>query len=163
MKQQFQCTKWLLIFMLALSSIGCARIDAVGTAVFTSSMSTVALVNDQILRGSLKLYPDRTGRVSLDAQTPDEKGFTTSCMGRVRFTGTTNGTIDLRCNTGVMSELTFSMLNEISGFAYGSSSTGGVSLAFGLDEEQAKSYLQPSSQKKLEINPTSKRLELQYP
>lgn len=161
MKQQFQSTKGWAILALVASLSGCARIDAVGTSVFSSSMGSVAVVNDQIVRGRLNLYPDRTGRVILDAEKPDDKGFSTSCMGRVRFLGTTNGVIDLRCNTGLASELTFSMLNEISGFAYGASTTGGVSLAFGLDDMQAKSYLQPPPLKKLVLIPETGIMELQ--
>jgi hypothetical protein len=161
MKQKFQPIKWFVICFFGGVLAACARIDAVSTSVMTSTLNSVAVVNDQIVRGTLKLYPDRTGRVTLDAETPDDQGFIFSCMGRVRFLGTTNGVIDLRCNTGLASELTFSMLNEISGFAYGASTTGGVSLAFGLDDMQAKSYLQPPPQKRLVIQPETGLMQLQ--
>ena len=150
-----------MIYMLVAGLTGCARMDAIGTSILSSSMNSVAIVNDQIVRGKLQLFPDRTGRVTLDAERTDDKGFAISCMGRVRFLGTTNGVIDLRCNTGLASELTFSMLNEISGYAYGASTTGNVSLAFGLDNMQAKSYLQPPPQKKLIVIPETGAMELE--
>ncbi len=161
MKQFFCSIKRALALLLVISVSGCARMDAVGTSVLSTSMDTVAIVNDQIVRGRLLLYPDRTGRVTLNADKPDDKGFSVSCMGRFRYLATTNGTIDLRCNSGIMSELNFSMLSEISGYAYDASSDGGLSMVFGLDDMEAKSYLQPPPLKRLLISSESGQLELQ--
>ena len=161
MKQQIinLCSATGVLLVISLS--GCARIDAVGSSLVSSNISAIAVVNDQILRGDLQLYTDRTGNITLDADRPDEKGFVTSCMGRLRFSGTTNGTIDLRCNTGTAAELTFSKLSDISGFAYGQSATATVSFVFGLDVYQAKSYLRPPPSKILVVRPSDTALILQ--
>ena len=161
MKQQFNsaCCAAGLVLLTSLS--GCARIDAVGTNLMSSHVAAVAVVGDQILSGYLQLYPDRTGSVRLAVDRPDEKGFATSCMGRLRFAGSTTGTIDLRCNTGVATELTFSKLGDISGFAYGQYGTSMISFVFGLDYDQAKSYLRAPPSKQLVLRPEDGALVLQ--
>ena len=161
MKRQFNHACGAVALLLISGLWGCARIDAVSSSLMSSKIEAVAVVNDQILRGDLQLYPDRTGNVTLDADKADDKGFITSCMGRLRFTGTSAGAIDLRCNSGVATELVFTKLSDISGFAYGQSGSGAVSFVFGLDDEQAKSYLRAPPLKTLVLRPADGVLDLQ--
>ena len=161
MKQQINSACCAAGWVLFTGLSGCARIDAVGVNLMSSHIDAVAVVGDQILRGHLQLYPDRTGSVKLAVDVPDEKGVAASCMGRLRFAGSTTGTIDLRCNTGVTTELTFLKLSDISGYAYGQSGTSMISFVFGLDYDQAKSYLRAPPSKQLLLRPEDGALVLQ--
>jgi hypothetical protein len=150
----------VLVF-LGFQFAGCARIDAVATHVLTSGMGAVAVVNDQVLTGKLRLFPDRTGDVVLQKDKPEPDDLVTHCRGRVRFTSSTQGSIDLRCNNGIDSALSFAMVGDISGYAMGSSMVGEVTMTFGLDDAEALSYLRVAPPKKLILNPETDAIEVQ--
>ena len=122
---------------LALALAGCAKISDKAWRVVSAKMDAFALINDQAMQGEVALAPDRTGTVMLSA----DQGQPTSCVGPVRYTSTKGSVVDLRCNDGAMVELHISMLTETKGFAYGQTATGGASMAFGLDPQEAKAYL----------------------
>lgn len=136
---------------------GCARINDYASWPLTSSMDALAIVNGQLLQGEVKLLTDRTGKVTLAAA----KGPVTSCVGGLRFTGTTAGAIDLRCNDGSVVDMQFALLSEARGYAYGQTASGPVSLTFGLSNAQAQAYLKlPPNRKLVEVG-KEKTLELQ--
>ncbi len=125
--------------------------------VFATPTNALAIVGEQVLMGDVVLGIDRTGSVTLNA----EAGHPDSCLGSMRYTGTTAGTIDLRCNDGTAAELQFRMLGNSRGYAYGQTQKSAVSLTFGLSNQEARAYLVVPPNKKLVENPESEMLELQ--
>ncbi|MBC7917202.1 MAG: hypothetical protein H7Y28_05270 [Rhodoferax sp.] len=146
----------LVLTALAILS-GCAKINDYASWPLTSSIDAVAIVNAQLLQGEVKLVPDRTGRVTLSAS----QGAITSCVGSLRFTGTTAGAIDLRCNDGSVADMQFALLSEAKGYAYGQTASGPVSLTFGLPNAEARAYLKVPANRKLVEAGKDKKLELQ--
>jgi hypothetical protein len=136
---------------------GCAIVNDKAMRLFSSKVSAVAIVNAQLLQGDLVFTPDRTGTLSLAGA----NGPIANCSGQVRYTGTTSGAIDLRCNDGSAAELQFSLLSETRGYAYGQTATHVASLAFGLPAAQAQSYLKVPSDKRLVVRGADGALELQ--
>ncbi|MFZ3127665.1 MAG: hypothetical protein WA136_06570 [Rhodoferax sp.] len=150
-------TAWVLMACVAWGLSACARINDAGMAVFSSTVPAIAIVNGQLLQGEMQLYPDRTGVVTLrsDAdvnstagggaspslvQAP-AKGVVASCMGRMRYTATTTGTVDLRCNDGATADLKVTVLGETRGHGYGATGTGDASLVFGMAPAEARAHL----------------------
>ena len=146
----------LMLTTLSVLS-GCAKMNEYASWPLTSSIAAVAIVNAQLLQGEVRLVPDRTGRVTLSAA----QGAVTSCVGSLRFTGTTAGAIDLRCNDGSAVDMQFAMLSEVRGYAYGQSASGPVSLTFGLSNAEAQAYLKVPAKRKLVEAGKDKKLELQ--
>lgn len=136
---------------------GCAKINDYASWPLTSSIDALAIVNSQLLQGQVQLQPERTGRVTLSAA----QGPVTSCTGSLRFTSTSSGAIDLRCNDGSMVDMQFALLSEARGYAYGQTATGPVSLTFGLSTAQAQAYLKLPPNRKLVESGKDKTLELQ--
>lgn len=151
-------TAWILMACVAWGLSACARINDAGMAVFSSTVPATAIVNGQLLQGEMQLYPDRTGVVTLrsDADvnstasgpspglTPapaPAKGVVASCMGRMRYTATTTGTVDLRCNDGATADLKVTVLGETRGHGYGTTGTGDASLVFGMAPAEARAHL----------------------
>jgi len=65
-----------------------------------------------------------------------------SCVGRFRYTGTTMGSMDLRCNNGATADLRMALMGETRGYGYGQTATGGpASLTFGLSPAEARAHL----------------------
>ena len=145
MKQRLFKAAWVLA--AAVATMACARINDTGMWIFSSSAQATAIVNGQVLQGRVQLSPDRTGSVSLQAEQTAEKVAISQCMGRLRYTSTAAGTMDLRCNDGAAAELVFSLIGETRGYAYGETSTGPVSLVFGLTPTESLAYLKPPSNK----------------
>jgi hypothetical protein len=136
---------------------GCAKINDYASWPLATSVDAFAIVNTQLLQGKVQLLTDRTGRVTLSAA----KGPVTNCVGSLRFTGTTVGAIDLRCNDGADAALQFALLSETRGYAYGHTTAGPTSLTFGLPSAQAQAYLKvPPNRKLVEVG-KDKTLELQ--
>ena len=161
MKQKINRMFLLVVGFLSLFLYGCARIDAVATNALSSGMDAVAVVDDQILIGRLRLFPDRTGDLVLQKEKPEENGSTLQCMGRLWFAASRQGTLDLRCNNGLSSALTFVMVGDISGYAMGSGTTGDLSVAFGLNNDVAISYLRVTPPKRLLLNSVTGAIEIQ--
>ena len=136
---------------------GCAMVNDRAWRLFQSPTDALAIVNGQLLRGKVKLVPDRTGTLTLEAKS----GAITNCFGGLRFTSTQAGSMDLRCNDGSSTELQFSLISEARGYAYGQSAQGQVSLTFGLSDNDARAYLKVPEGKKLVEAGKDKVLELQ--
>jgi len=145
------------LISLVLTMAGCAMVTDMSKRVFATPTNALAIVGEQVLMGDVVLGVDRTASVTLTA----EQGQPDSCIGSMRYTSTTAGSIDLRCSDGVKAELQFQMLGNSRGYAYGQSNKSAVSLTFGLSNQEARAYLVVPPNKKLVENPESELLELQ--
>jgi hypothetical protein len=135
---------WIAVVSWMLT--GCALVNETGTKLFGSPLNALAIVNGQPMQGDVRLLPDRTGTVSVNASGGNAAVPISQCAGRLRFTGTSSGEIDLRCNEGSMVTLVFSMVSDATAYAYGRSATVPASLTFGMNANDARAYLQtPSS------------------
>jgi hypothetical protein len=155
--------KGALVLGAAAALMACARINDIGILVFSSTVQAAAILNGQLLQGQVQLSPDRTGSVTLLAEQTAEKAATptlSQCMGRLRYSSTAAGTMDLRCNDGTSVELVFSLIGETRGYAYGQNSTGPVSLVFGLTPSESMAYLKPPPNKQLSERVGTPLLEL---
>lgn len=121
--------------VLVLSLAGCAKINDVGMRLISSSAPALAVVNETLLSGELKLFTDRTGTVALNA------GSALQCMGNMRYTASKSGAINLKCSDNTEVSLNFNALSETSGFASGRGARGPASLTFGLEPANAAAYL----------------------
>ena len=151
----------LTIGLLA-SMVGCAQINDAGLAIFSSTLPTVAIVDAQLLQGEMQLFPDHTGTVTLRSRGVPDSGAAalTSCMGRLRYTSTTSGAIDLRCNGGVVADLKITLLGDTRGYGYGPTATGTASLTFGLSASETRAHLLVPANRQLVDHADSSYVEL---
>lgn len=162
-----QCVS-MVVMGFALGLVGCAQVSEVSLLIFSTRVPAIALVNGQLLQGEVQLLPDRTGAVTLSANTKTQsamgtgadKSFITSCVGQLRYTSTVAGVIDLRCSGGIACELVFTMLSETRAYAYGQLAGVPVSMTYGLTPDEAKAYLKLPTDKRLVARPGSSELEL---
>ena len=155
---------------------GCARVSDGALLVFSTRVPAFAVVEGQLLQGEVVLLTDRTGSATLKANSKfqgsqavnQQSGVATSavaqavtqCVGQLRYTSTTAGVLDLRCDGAVQAELRFTMLSETRGYAYSQTPSPAVSLTYGLAPDEAKAYLKPPPNKQLRARPGSADLEL---
>lgn len=161
--------------LVALLS-ACADINDTGLAMLATRVQAYAVVNEQLVQGEMTLYTDRTGTVALrvemakpaadnpfdfmapakPVERPAERPILNSCLGRFRYTATTYGVIDLRCNEGSTAELRMALIGETRGYGYGQTATGQVSLTFGMAPTEARAHLTaPPGKQLLETNGSS--------
>ena len=139
----------------------CADINDTGMAALATRVTAYAIVNEQLVQGEMTLYTDRTGTVALrvdvakpandnpfDFMSPAkplassvERPILNSCLGRFRYTATTYGVIDLRCNEGSTAEIRMALIGETRGYGYGQTATGQASLTFGMAPTEARAHL----------------------
>ena len=136
--------------------VGCAKINDVGLRLVSTNVDAFAVVKGQVLSGSVTLVPDRTGHVTLGAD-PDAA---TSCAGGMRFTAVNSGLIDLHCGDGSDAQLTFSLISDTRGYAYGLISNQPLSLVFGMSDQDAPAYLRPPAGRTLVVNEQDGGLQL---
>lgn len=151
----------------------CADINDTGLAALATRVQAYAIVNEQLVQGEMTLYTDRTGTVALRVEVakpvtenpfdlfvptkaterpperPPERPILNSCIGRFRYTATTYGVIDLRCNEGSTAELRMALIGETRGYGYGQTATGAASLTFGMAPTEARAHLSTPSGKQL--------------
>lgn len=136
--------------MIAASSLGgCALVNEASSLALSTAVPAQAVVNEQLVRGELVLSPDRTGLATLRADPPggdavakgDGGPVLTSCVGRLRYTATTAGVVDLRCNDGAMAEVRVTLIGDTRGYGYGEGNTGLASMVFGMTPKEARAYL----------------------
>ncbi|MFZ2309465.1 MAG: hypothetical protein WAW73_06175 [Rhodoferax sp.] len=154
---------------------GCADLNDTGLAALATRVPAYAIVNEQLVQGEMTLFPDHTGTVTLRGQTmpgvgadgvavaapaPASKLVLSSCVGRLRYTATTMGSIDLRCNDGSVSDLRMALIGETRGYGYGQTATGLVSLTFGLGPVEARAHLTVPPNRQLVEGTDSSNLEL---
>lgn len=139
---------------------GCAGVEHVGWVLAGTGKPATLVVANQTLTGEMLLRPDRTGevRVSVAAATGGTSGngatvasgvsgpgaVITSCAGSLRFSGTVQGRIDMRCSDGAMFDMAFYLINEVKGFASGTYQDKPAALVFGMHEAEAQAYLSPA-------------------
>ena len=126
----------VLAISLVLGLSACADFNNLMVQLGSSRPAAILQVHGQRLDGTVTLSPDRTGTLSAAAS----QGEPGTCMGQLRFTSTTQGEVDLRCNDGTAAALQFSMLTAVKGYAYGASNKGPVALTFGMLDEEARAY-----------------------
>ncbi|NVO07664.1 MAG: hypothetical protein HXX19_17860 [Rhodoferax sp.] len=158
MKQQDRPVRALGLGMVlaALLLGGCARVNDTSMRLVSSKVNAFLIVNGQLLGGSVLLVPDRTGRVSFEA----EQGPVRSCSGSLRYTATSGADIDVRCNDGAQVALQTTLLSETRGYGYGSTAKGPASIVFGLPMQEALAYLTVPPGMGLKIGEDSGELEL---
>jgi hypothetical protein len=144
------------VVILLMGLQGCASLNEKALRLFSARAKSIAIVRGQVLTGHIDLLPDRTGTASLaaDGESP------VRCVGHLRYTGSSSGTLDLRCSDASNIAMQFSAMTEISGYAYGQTSSDDASLAYGLSEVDATAILRPPSGKRL-VSRSGGGLELQ--
>lgn len=134
---------------------GCADLNDTGLAAMATRVQAYAVVDEQLVQGEMVLFPDHTGTVALradpaavgapaeaaSAPRPAGKPMLTSCVGRLRYTATTLGSIDLRCNDGAVADLRMALIGDTRGYGYGHTATGLASLTFGMTPVEARAHL----------------------
>ena len=177
MKHQMAC--FVMVVSTALGSLGgCAGLNDRGQRLLASKVAAFAIINEQLLVGEMELFPSHTGTVTLrldpvavaegsDAKPvataaagPPGRAPLTSCVGRFRYTGTTMGTIDLRCNDGATADLSMALMGATHGYGYGQTTTGLASLTFGLSTADARAHLTVPPNRQLLERSESDGLEL---
>lgn len=163
MRQQTLCVALITTSVLGLLA-GCADLNDTGLAALATRVPAYAVVNEQLVQGEMTLYPDHTGTVALRADAGLAAGSTTdvsnppkptvlpilnSCMGRFRYTATTYGMIDLRCNEGSTTDLRMALIGETRGYGYGQTASGLASLTFGMAPAEARAHLTVPPNKQL--------------
>jgi hypothetical protein len=167
---------WAVLAPVLTLVAACADINDTGLAALATRVQAYAVVNEQLVQGEMTLYTDRTGTVALRVEVakpvaenpfdlfaptkaterPAERPILNSCIGRFRYTATTYGVIDLRCNEGSTTELRIALIGETRGYGYGQTVTGGASLTFGMAPTEARAYLiAPAGKQLLEADGTS--------
>ncbi len=149
-------------FLLSLS--GCAHISDAGMKLMASSVSAVAVVHDTLLQGKVVMFTDRTGTISLTAHALAFSAAPTvpplTCTGRLYYTATNTGVIDLRCSDGTKEGLAFTAWSDLRGVAQTSSARGLLSVVFGMAPTDAVAYLSPPAGQRLVLDPEGQlRLE----
>jgi len=140
-----------------LALAGCAKVNDQALRLFATKADVVGIVQGQLMLGQIELIPDRTAVVSLTS----DQGPPFQCTGAGRYTASSSGAIDLRCDNSTAVDLNFSLLSETRGFAYGTSTTLPVSLVFGMSHADARAYLMVPAGRTLILRPEEQTLVLQ--
>jgi len=125
----------------------CAKVNDAGLWLVTSKVDAYLLVNGQLLTGSTRLVPDRSGRVAFTT----EEGAIRSCAGALRYTATHSGAMDVQCSDGTQVTLEFTVIGETKGYGYGATPQGVASVAYGVSESDAQALLKAPPGKKLVV------------
>lgn len=170
----------ITVSLLGLLS-ACADINDTGMAALATRVTAYAIVNEQLVQGEMTLYTDRTGTVALRVEVakpaadhnsfdiispakpverPVDRPILNSCLGRFRYTATTYGVIDLRCNEGSTAEVRMALIGETRGYGYGQTTTGVVSLTFGMAPTEARAHLSAPLGKQLWETNSASGLEM---
>ena len=142
---------------LLLSLASCGHLSDGGMTLMASSVSAVAVVHDTLLQGKVVMFTDRTGTINLAAHVPASSAApavpSLTCTGRLLYTATKSGVVNLRCNDGTEEGLAFTALSETRGVAQGNSVRGPLGVVFGMEPIDAIAYLSPPAGQRLVLNP----------
>jgi hypothetical protein len=140
--------------VVAVLLAGCADLNDTALAAVSYKVQSYAIIDEQLVQGEMVLFPDHTGTITLRAEFPgggaapvttapraDGKPAKTSCVGRLRYTATTSGVVDLRCNDGAIADLRMALIGDTRGYGYGYTATGLASVAFGFTPVEARAHL----------------------
>jgi hypothetical protein len=167
----------LTVLGATLSLAACAWVDDKAMSMVASSADVLMVINGRLLLGELQLQIDHTGTLAVATPEPDKKPPVTpvsaaaskvaepavmklSCAGQFRYTSTTAGAVDLRCNDGTSVDVGVAMLSSTRGYGYGQTAEGPVSMTFGLTPQAARSYLVVPPGKQLKTLPKSPFFEI---
>jgi len=142
-----------LLLAVILLATGCASVNDMTMKLLASGVTVYAVVGDHVLSGEATLYTDRSGTLTLAGKTGDDA----NCVGSMRYTSSTGGTIQLRCSDDLQTTLAFTALTETSGHAR--ALPGHASLTYGLAAESARAWLIAPAGKRLVVSGGSLRLE----
>jgi hypothetical protein len=131
--------RWGPLLICGVAISGCADMEHVGWQLASTARPAIMRLAGQQLEGDVLLRPDRTGAVQMNGQ-----GSITSCAGSLRFTAVTSGVMDMRCSDGAIFAMSFALVNEVKGYAFGTYQDATVALAFGMDASEARAYLAPA-------------------
>lgn len=145
------CSVLLLAGALLLG--GCAAVNDATMRALATSAPVLAVVGERVLSGDVLLYTDRSGKLQLRSESEPAL----SCMGALRYTATSSGTVNLSCSDGRQAQLPFTALGETSG--HGGTAGGPISFTYGLAPESARAWLTPPPGKRLAVDGDSLRLE----
>ena len=123
--------------VLALTLVGCAKMDAQTRNLLSSKVSAYAAVDGVLFEGTATLFTDRTGTVQLSAS----KAADQVCIGDLRYTATAAGVLVLRCTGGVDAVVDFRTNSFTSGFGYGNTAHGVTAVVWGMSPANAAAYL----------------------
>lgn len=163
-----------LVTVLASCLVGCADINDLGLAALSTKVQAYAIVDEQLLQGEMVLYPDHTGTLTLrshlesgtgmidGAGTPKAGGkpMLSSCVGRMRYTATNAGVVDLRCNDGAVADVRMALIGDTRGYGYGYTAQGLVSAVFGMTPVEARAHLTTPPNKQLMVRSDPAGLEM---
>ena len=152
--KEFNMRPTQIVFCTLLTSVmagfltGCADLNDTGLAALSYKVPAYAIVDEQLVQGEMVLFPDHTGTITLRADVEAgvasklaNKPAMTSCVGRLRYTATTAGVIDLRCNDGAIADLRMALIGDTRGYGYGYTAKGLASAAFGFTPVEARAHL----------------------
>jgi hypothetical protein len=134
-----------IVTLMALN--GCGWMYDKTMRTLASRSLALAVLGDRLLTGKAMLYTDRTGTLELSDATDTQQTATISCMGTLRYTNSTGGTLELQCSDGAQIRLPYTALSETRGHAAG----GGASLTYGLPPAEARALLTPPPGRKLTL------------
>lgn len=146
-------TRSVLLLAGALLLGGCAAVNDVTMRALATSAPALAVVGERVLTGEIVLYTDRSGKLQLRSESEPAL----SCMGTLRYTATSSGTVNLSCSDGRQAQLPFTALGETSG--HGGAAGGPISFTYGLAPEPARAWLTPPPGKRLVVSGDTLRLE----
>ncbi len=146
-------THSVLLLAGALLLGGCAAVNDVTMRALATSAPALAVVGERVLTGEIVLYTDRSGKLQLRSESEPAL----SCMGTLRYTATSSGTVNLSCSDGRQAQLPFTALGETSG--HGGAAGGPISFTYGLAPEPARAWLTPPPGKRLVVSGDTLRLE----
>jgi len=109
-----------------------------GACSVSAPVHSISRIEGNIVRfeGMAVGYMDRTGTIEMQ----NKDGVT--CAGGFRYTGSRTGIGHLTCSNGEEAEIQFNGLSSVSGYGYGTSSSGyPIAFTYGLSEEEGKRYL----------------------
>jgi len=146
-------TRSVLLLAGTLLLGGCAAVNDVTMRAFATSAPALAVVGERVLTGDIVLYTDRSGKLQLRSEAEPAL----SCMGALRYTATSSGTVNLSCSDGRQAQLPFTALGKTSG--HGGTAGGPISFTYGLAPESARAWLTPPPGKRLVVSGDALRLE----
>lgn len=180
---------WRMLAVAAALGLlaACADINDTGRWALSTRVPAYAIVNDQLVQGDMLLYTDHTGVLTLRSDAPSTwwshialdsdplpqppqptpaqpkpagRATLSSCMGRMHYTATNLGRIDLRCNDGAISDMRVALIGETRGYGYGQTANGVSSLTFGMSPSEARAHLTVPDGKDLQERTDTTGLEL---
>ncbi len=152
----------VLTMVTALLFTGCASVTEKTTGWLSSNSQVFGTVGGQILRGEANFVREREATFQLQSgvvMQADQSDVTVksasnlSCFGRMHYTATSSGVVNLACSDGRTFVLVFTSLSPVSGMARDVSGSSDFALTYGLPPEKAAGYLAVSLEQLVPLKP----------